>query len=106
MRRQVRTAIAALTVVVGVAACSSKNDAARSDTGIGAGTTGGTSAGTIGSPAGTSGMAGSTSGAAGAASTTGATGGPAAGTAGTPMTHADSLRADSIRRGTSPTRKP
>ena len=110
MRRQVRTAIAALTVVVGVAACSSKSDnAARSDTGLGAGgaagTAGGTSAGTIGSPAGTAGMAGSSSGAAGATSTTGATAGPTTGTTGA-MTHADSLRADSARRGSTTTRRP
>ena len=108
MRNRVRTAIAALTVIVGVAACSSGNDnAARSDTGLGAGAAGGTSAGTIGSPAGT---AGSTSGAAGATSTTGATAGPTTGTTGA-MTHADSLRADSLRadsarRGTSTTRRP
>jgi hypothetical protein len=105
MRTRVRTAIAALTVVVGVAACSSGNDdAARSDTGLGAGAAGGTSAGTI-SPAGTAGAAGSSAGAAGATSTTGATVGPTTGTTGA-MTHADSLRADSVRRGTSTTPRP
>jgi hypothetical protein len=105
MRTRVRTAIAALTVVVGVAACSTGNDnAARSDTGLGAGTAGGTSAGTI-SPAGTAGAAGSSSGAAGAMSTTGATVGPTTGTTGA-MTHADSLRADSARRATTTTPRP
>ena len=106
MRNRVRTAVATLTVLVGVAACSSGRDdsngaagapggAAATDAGA-AGTGGGTSAGTIGTPAGTSGAAGATS---TTGATTGATTGTTAGTgAGGTMTHADSLRADSIRR--------